>query len=180
MLHLALLTMTLATSQTLKVEVSQTVEEFLSRLALTPTHHAVLISDYVPEGAAVVLLVNTAGEQTAIFMFERGLLLELTSRERRVLIGHEVGHLAQECHGLWERIYRELCADEISLKLVPVEDVSAMLSKSIRMFPYSPARQEFVLRLAMIQEPRPVNKEEESTVSRASRASARDDWMDCA
>jgi hypothetical protein len=179
MLHLALLTMTLATSQTLEREVNLTVDEFLFQLFLTPTRHAVIISDYVPEGAAVLHVVTTSGEDTALFMFERGLLLELTKRERRVLIGHEVGHLAPQCQYLWERIYRELCADAVSLKLVPAKDVSAMLSKSIRMFPYYPARQEFVLRFAMIQERRAANSEEEHTVVRSSETS-RQDWMDCA
>ncbi len=179
-LYLALLTMTLATSQTLKLEVSRTVEEFLSQLGLTPTRHAVVISDWVPEGAAVLHVVNAAGEDTALFMFERGLFLELTRRERRVLIGHEVGHLAPECQHLWVRIYRELCADEVSLRLVPVEDVLAMLSKSIRMFPYYPARQEFMFRRALIQETKPVNREREAAVARSSEASAGDDWMDCA
>ena len=179
MLHLALLTMTLATSQTLEREVNRTVDEFLFQLLLTPTHHAVIISDYVPEGAAVLHVVNTAGEDTALFMFERGLFLELTRRERRVLIGHEVGHLAPQCQHLWDRISRELCADAVSLKLVPAQDVSAMLSKSIRMFPYYPARQEFVIRFAMIQGARPVNREVKSTVVR-SAGSSPDDWMDCA
>ena len=179
MLHLALLTIALATSQSLEKEVNRTVEEFLFQLLLTPTHHAVIISDYVPEGAAVLHLVTADGEESALFMFERGLLLELTRRERRVLIGHEVGHLAPQCQHLWERIYRELCADAVSLKLVPGEDVSAMLSKSIRMFPYYPAQQEFVLRLAMIQGARPVNREERPTAVRSS-GSSREDWMDCA
>ncbi len=43
MLHLALLTMTLAASQTLEREVNRTVDEFLFQLLLTPTHHAVII-----------------------------------------------------------------------------------------------------------------------------------------
>ena len=180
MLHLALLTMTLATSPTLEREVNRTVDEFLFQLLLTPTRHAVIISDYVPEGAAVLHVVNIAGEDTALFMFERGLFLELTRRERRVLIGHEVGHLAPQCQHLWDRISRELCADAVSLKLVPAQDVSAMLSKSIRMFPYYPARQEFVLRLAMIEETRRVKREQEPTGVRSKEASARNDWMDCA
>lgn len=179
MLYLALLTMTLATSQTLETEVNRTVDEFLFQLLLTPTRHAVIISDYVPEGAAVLHVVSTTGEDSALFMFERGLLLELTERERRVLIGHEVGHLAPQCQHLWERIFRELCADAVSLKLVPAKDVSAMLSKSIRMFPYYPARQEFTLRLAMIQEAEPANSEEEHTVVR-SRGASPEEWMDCA
>ena len=178
MLYLALLTMTLATSQTLKIEVSRTVEEFLAQLALTPTHHAVVISDYVPEGAAVLQVVNTAGEDTALFLFERGLLLELTRRERRVLISHEVGHLAPECQPWKRRIYQELCADAVSLKLVPVEDVLGMLSKSIRMFPYYFSRQEFVLRLAVIQGKSSVGQAK-PTVFRLSGVSAKDVWMDC-
>ncbi len=179
MLYLALLTMTLATSQTLEREVNRTVDEFLLQLLLTPTHHAVIISDYVPEGAAVLHVVNAAGEDHALFMFERGLLLELTRRERRVLIGHEVSHLAPQCQHRWDRIYRELCADAVSLKLVPAQDVSAMLSKSIRMFPYYPARQEFGIRLAMIQGESPLNREVKPRVVR-SAGSSREDWMDCA
>ncbi len=179
MFYLALLTMTLATSQTLKIEVSRTVEEFLSQLGLTPTHHAIVITDQVPEGAAVLHVVNSAGEDTALFMFERGLLLELTRRERRVLIGHEIGHLAPECQPWKRRIYQELCADEISLKFVPLEDVVGMLSKSIRMFPSYPSQQEFVFRLAMIQETRPVTREAKPTVFRSSGAFLTHAWVDC-
>ena len=91
-----------------------------------------------------------------------------------MLIGHEVGHLVPECQRLWERIYRELCADEASLKLVPVEEVSAMLSKAIRMFPYYPARQEFVLRLAVIEETRRVKREQEHSGARSKQASPRE------
>ena len=178
MFHLALLTMTLATSQTLKIEVSRTVEEFLSKLALPPTHHAVVISDYVPEGAAVLHVVNTAGEDTAFFLFERELLLELTRRERRVLIGHEVGHLAPECQPWKTRIYQELCADAVSLKFVPLEDVLGMLSKSIRMFPYDFARQEFILRLAVIQGKSSVDKAN-PTVFRSSGPFLTHAWVDC-
>ncbi|MCH7805426.1 MAG: hypothetical protein IH937_15265 [Acidobacteria bacterium] len=180
MLYLALLTMTLATSQTLKIEVSDTVEEYLSQLGLTPNEYIIVVSDQMSRGAAVLYERDASDHDFVTFFFNLKLLQKLSRGERRVLISHEVGHLAPECQRLWERIYRELCADEVSLKLVPVEDVSAMLSKSIRMFPYYPARQEFVLRLALIQEMRPVNREGEPTVARSSGASARDDWMDCA
>ncbi len=180
MLYLALLTMTLATSQTLQIEVSRTVEEYLSQLGLTPNEYLIVVSEQVSRGAAVLYGRDASGHDSVTFFFNLKLLQELSRGERRVLIGHEVSHLAPECQRLWERIYRELCADEVSLKLVPVEDVSAMLSRSIRMFPYYPARQEFVLRLAMIQETRPVNSEREPTVARSAGASAKDDWMDCA
>ena len=179
-LYLALLTMTLATSQTLKIEVSRTVEEYLSQLGLTPDEYIIVVSDQMSRGAQVLYERDASGHDSVTFFFNLKLLQKLSRGERRVLIGHEVGHLAPECQRLWERIYRELCADEVSLKLVPVEDVSAMLSKSIRMFPYYPARQEFVLRLAIIQKTRPVNREEDPAVARSSGASARDDWMDCA
>ena len=178
MLHLTLLTMALLTSQILEREVSRTLEEFLSQLGLTPAHYAVVISDQVSQGAAVVQAVNTAGEDTALFMFHRGLFLELTRRERRVLIGHEVGHLAPACQTWKRRIYEELCADAVSLKLVPVKDVSGMLSKSIRMFSSHFARQEFILRLAVIQGKSSVG-EAKPTVLPTSGASAKDDWMYC-
>ena len=71
-------------------------------------------------------------------------------------------------------------ADEVSLKVVPVEGFSATLSKSIRVFPYYPAQQEFMFRLALIHETKSVNREGEPTVARFSRASAGNDWMDCA
>ena len=179
-LYLALLTMTLATSQTLKLEVSHTVEEYLSQLGLTPDEFIIVVSDEMSRGAQVLYERDPSGHDTVTFFFNLKLLQKLSRAERRVLIGHEVGHLVPECQRLWERIYRELCADEASLKLVPVAEVSAMLSKSIRMFPYYPARQEFVLRLAVIEETRRVKSGEESTVARLSRASARRDWMDCA
>ena len=180
MLYLDLFNMNLATRQTLKIEVSDTVEEYLSQLGLTPNEYIIVGSDQMSRGAAVLYERDASDHDFVTFFFNLKLLQKLSRGERRVLISHEVGHLAPECQRLWERIYRELCADEVSLKLVPVEDVSAMLSKSIRMFPYYPARQEFVLRLALIQEMRPVNREGEPTVARSSGASARDDWMDCA
>ena len=179
-LYLALLTMTLATSQTLKIEVSRTVEEYLSQLGLTPDEYIIVVSDEMSRGAQVLYERDPSGHDSVTFFFNLKLLQKLSRGERRVLIGHEVGHLVPECQRLWERIYRELCADEVSLELVPVEDVSAMLSKSIRMFPYYPARQEFVLRLALIEETRRVKREEEPTVARSKQASARNDWMDCA
>ncbi len=179
MLYLALLTMTLATSQSLKIEVSRTVEEYLSQLAVTPSEYFIVVSDQVSKGAAVFYERDASGQDYAIFLFDLKLLQKLSRGERRVLIGHEVGHLAPECQGLRQRIYRELCADRVSLKFVPVEDVAAMLLKSMRMFPYYPARQEFMFRLAMVQETRPVNREREPTVARSSGLSP-DDWMDCA
>ncbi len=181
MLSLTLLTITLVSSQSLEIEVKHTVEEYLSQLNLAPTQVAVVVTDRVPEGAAVLYWIGPAGESTAVFFFERELLLELSEQERRVLIGHEVAHLVPECQLLWAaRIYREICADLVSLKLVPVDDVEAMLYKSIRMFPYYPAQQEFVFRLAAIQGNRRVSDEAEPTISRSSGSQPEDDWMDCA
>jgi hypothetical protein len=180
MLSLTLLTITLVSSQSLEIEVKHTVEEYLSQLNLAPTQVAVVVTDRVPEGAAVLYWVDPSGGDMAVFFFERGLLLKLSGQERRVLIGHEVAHLTPECQLFWARIYREICADLVSLKLVPVDDVEAMLSKSIRMFPYYPAQQEFVFRLAAIQGNRRPSDEVESTISRSSGSQLEDDWMDCA
>ncbi len=79
------------------------------------------------------------------------------------MIAHEVGHLAPQCHLGGSRIFRELCADRIASQLVPMEDVAAMLAKSIVMFPYSPAQEEFMFRLVMIQKKRRISEEIEPT-----------------
>ncbi len=168
MLHVVLLTMALVTSQTLKMEVSDTVEEYLSQLSLTPTRYAIVVSEHVPEGAAVLYWMNASGGDTAVFFFERGFLLRLSRQERRVLIAHEVAHLAPECQPFWTRISREICADLVSSKLVPVNDIEGMLSKSIRMFPYYPALLEFVYRLGAIQ----------GTVP-PTESPPENDWLDC-
>ncbi len=151
MLHVVLLTMALVTSQTLKMEVSDTVEEYLSQLSLTPTRYAIVISDHVPEGAAVLHWMNASGGDTAVFFFERGFLLRLSRQERRVLIAHEVAHLAPECQLFRTRIYQEVCADRVCSKLVPVSDIEALLYKSLRMFSDYKALKEFVYRIAAIQ-----------------------------
>jgi len=78
------------------------------------------------------------------------------------------------------RIFRELCAGRIASQLVPREDVAAKLAKSILMFPYYPAREEFRFRLAMIQEKRRISEEIEPTIARSSELPAQDAWIDCA
>ena len=55
-----------------------------------------------------------------------------------------------------------------------------MLAKSILMFPYYPAREEFRFRLAMIQEKRRISEEIEPTIARSSELPAQDAWIDCA
>ncbi len=152
MLYLALFTLTLVTSQFLEMEVSQAVEEYLSQLNLAPTQYAIVVSDQAPEGAALEYWIEASGKDTAVFLFDREFLLQLSRRERRVLIAHEVGHLAPECQPLGRRIYREICADVISLRLVPAVDVAAMLAKSIVMFPSYRAQKEFNYRFTVIQE----------------------------
>ncbi len=180
MLYLTLFTLTLVTSQLLEMEVSQTVEEYLSQLNLAPTQYEIVVSDEVPEGAALAHWVEASGKDTAVFFFNRELLLQLSRRERRVLIAHEVGHLAPECQLLGRRIYREICADVISLQLVPVDDVAAMLAKSIVMFPEYPAQQEFIYRLTAIQGNKVANGEVELKTPRPERFPPEPiGWLNC-
>jgi hypothetical protein len=82
---------------------------------------------------------------------------------------------------VWSEIEEilELCADTISSQLVSGEDVAAMLAKSILMFPYYPAREEFVFRLAMIQEQSRIREEIEATAARSSELPSQDTWNDC-
>ncbi len=181
MLYLTLFTLTLVTSQLLEMEVSQAVEEYLSQLNLAPTQYDIVVSDQVPEGAALAHWVEASGKDTAVFFFNRELLLQLSRRERRVLIAHEVGHLAPECQLLGRRIFREMCADVISLQLVPVDDVAALLARSIVMFPYYPAQKEFIYRYTVIQENRVASGELERKTTRTTRfPPEHEDWHDCA
>ncbi len=145
----------MVTSQPLEMEVSRTVEEYLLQLDLASTQYGIVVSDEVAQGAAVLHWVED-GEDSAVFFFERRFFLQLSRRERRVLIAHEVGHLAPQCQLPGRRLYREICADGVSSKLVPVDEVAAMLAKSIVMFPDYPAQKEFIYRLAAIQENRVV------------------------
>jgi Peptidase family M48 len=169
MLYLTLLMMTLVTSQSLEMEVSRIVEEYLSQVDLEPSQYEIVISDQVPEGAALVHWVEASGKDTAVFLFERELLLQLSRRETRVLIAHEVAHLALECQLQGRRIYQELCADVVSLKFVPVDDVAAMLAKSIVSSPYYPAQRELIYRLGVIQANRTVTGELELKAARRVR-----------
>lgn len=81
MLYLTLLTMTLVTSQSLEMEVSHIVEEYLSQVDLAPTQYEIVISDQVPEGAALVRWVEASGKDTAVFLFERELMFQGLTKE---------------------------------------------------------------------------------------------------
>ncbi len=178
MLYLDLITLLLFSSP-LEREVDRTVEEYLSQLDLDSTRYVVVIAHRELQGAAVLHWVE-AGKDSAVFFFDRELLLQLSKQERRVLIAHEVGHLAPQCRLEGSRIFRELCADGISSQLVSGEDVAAMLAKSILMFPYYPARKEFMFRLAMIQEQRRIREQIEDTTARSLELPSQDAWNDCA
>ena len=175
MLYLALMTLLLFASP-LEREVDRTVDEYLSQIDLASTRYDVVVAGQESQGAAVLYWVED-GKDSAVFFFDRELLLQLSEQERRVLIAHEVGHLAPECQLGGSRIFRELCADGIASQLVPREDVAAMLAKSISMFPYYPAREEFIFRFAMIQER---NSEElQPTIAQSSELPSQDAWIDC-
>jgi hypothetical protein len=153
------------------------VDEYLSQLGLDSTRYVVVVAHRELQGAAVLHWVE-AGKDSAVFFFDRELFLQLSKQERRVLIAHEVGHLAPQCRLGGRRIFRELCADRISSQLVPREAVAAMLAKSILMFPYYPAREEFMFRLAMILENRQTSEEIEPVV-RSSELPSQHAWIDC-
>jgi hypothetical protein len=159
----------------LEREVDRTVDEYLSQIDQASIRWAVVITDQESQGAAVLHWVEE-GRDLAVFFFDLDLLLQLTKQERSVLIAHEVGHLAPECRFGGSRIFRELCADRVASALVPKEDVAGMLAKSILMFPYYPAREEFMFRLAMIQEK--IGKERELTIAQSSELPAENAWID--
>jgi len=178
MLYLALMPLILFASS-LEREVDHTVDEYLSLLDLASTRYVVHLTNQELQGAAVLHWVE-AGKDSAVFFFDRELLLQLSKQERRVLIAHEVGHLAPQCHFGGSRIFRELCADRIASQLVPMEDIAVMLAKSILMFPSYPAREEFMFRLVMIQEKRHISEERKRTKDGPSELPSQDTGIDCA
>jgi len=69
---------------------------------------------------------------------------------RKVIVAHEVGHLAPICNLPSDRLSRELCADYVSLALVPYKDVLVAMAWHLA-YPSSPVVEaEFRLRLQAV------------------------------
>ena len=133
MLYLALMTLIFFTSP-LEREVDRTVDEYLSQLDLDSTRYVVVVANGELQGAVVLHWIE-AGKDSAVFFFDRELLLQLSKQERRVLIAHEVGHLAPQCQLGGSRIFRELCGRQ---DRIPARSWGGCSSHACQVHPHVP------------------------------------------
>ena len=103
----------------LEWELTSATERYMVELGLTPTYYTILVADDVTEGAAVMREANFPGRVLAMFLYDLEYMSQYPPNIRKVIVTHEGGHLAQICNLPGDRLSRELCADYVSLGLVP-------------------------------------------------------------
>jgi len=136
--------------RSLEWELTSTTERYMVELGLTPTHYTILVADDVTEGAAVMREATFPGRVLAMFLYDLEYMSKYPPNLRKVIVAHEVGHLAPICNVPNDRLSRELCADYVSLALVPYKDVLVAMAWHLA-YPSSPVVEaEFRLRLQAV------------------------------
>jgi len=134
----------------LEWELTRTTEQYMVELGLTPTHYTILVADDVTEGAAVMRKATSPGRVLAMFLYDLEYMSQYPPNLRKVIVAHEVGHLASICSAPGDRLSQELCADYVSLALVPYKDVLVAIAWHLA-YPSSPVVEaEFRLRLQAV------------------------------
>jgi len=119
-------------------------------LGLTPTHYAIFVADDVTEGAAVMREAISPGRVLAMFLYDPEYMSQYPPNLRKVIVAHEVGHLAPICNTPRDRLSRELCADYVSLALVPYKDVLVAMAWHLAYPSSGVVQAEFRLRLQAV------------------------------
>ncbi len=136
--------------RSLEWELTSATERYMVELGLTPTHYTILVADDVTEGAAVMRETTFPGRVLAMFLYDLEYMSQYPQNIRKVIVAHEVGHLAPICNVPSDRLSRELCADYVSLDLVPYKDVLVAMAWQLAS-PSSPVVEaEFRLRLQAV------------------------------
>ena len=136
--------------RSLEWELTSATERYMVELGLTPTHYTILVADDVTEGAAVMRKATFPGRVLAMFLYDLEYMSQFPPNLRKVIVAHEVGHLAPICNVPGDRLSRELCADYVSLALVPYKDVLVAMAWQLAS-PSSPVVEaEFRLRLQAV------------------------------
>ncbi len=87
------------------------------------------------------------GRVLAMFLYDLEYMSQFPPNLRKVIVAHEVGHLAPICNVPSDRLSQELCADYVSLDLVPYNNVLVAMAWHLAS-PSSPVVEaEFRLRL---------------------------------
>ncbi len=136
--------------RSLEWELTSATERYMVELGLIPTHYTILVANDVAEGAAVMRKVTSPGRVLAMFLYDLEYMSQYPPNLRKVIVAHEVGHLAPICNVPSDRLSRELCADYVSLALVPYKDVLVAMVRHLA-YPSSPVVEaEFRLRLQAV------------------------------
>jgi len=134
----------------LEWELTRTTKQYMVELGLTPTHYTILVADDVTQGAAVMQKAISPGRVLAMFLYDLEYMSQYPPNLRKVIVAHEVGHLAPICNTPADRLSQELCADYVSLALVPYKDVLVAIAWHLA-YPSSPVVEaEFRLRLQAV------------------------------
>ena len=134
----------------LEWELTSATERYMVELGLTPTYYTILVADDVTEGAAVMREANFPGRVLAMFLYDLEYMSQYPPNIRKVIVTHEVGHLAQICNLPGDRLSRELCADYVSLGLVPYKDVLVAMARHLTFPSSAVVKAEFRLRLQAV------------------------------
>lgn len=136
--------------RSLQWELTSATERYMVELGLTPTHYTILVADDVAEGAAVMRKATFPGRVLAMFLYDLEYMSQYPPNIRKVIVAHEVGHLAPICNVPRERLTRELCADYVSLALVPHKDVLVAMARHLAYSSSPVVKAEFRLRLQAV------------------------------
>ena len=133
--------------RSLEWELTSTTERYMVELGLTPTHYTILVADDVTEGAAVMREATFPGRVLAMFLYDLEYMSQYPPNLRKVIVAHEVGHLAPICNVPSDRLSQELCADYVSLDLVPYKDILVAMAWHLADSSSPVVEAEFRLRL---------------------------------
>ena len=136
--------------RSLQWELTSATERYMLELGLTPTHYTILVADDVTEGAAVMREATLPGRVLAMFLYDLEYMSQYPPNIRKVIVAHEVGHLAPICNVPGDRLSRELCADYVSLALVPYKDVLVAMARHLTSPSSAVVEAEFRLRLQAV------------------------------
>ena len=131
----------------LEWELTSATERYMVELGLTPTHYTILVADDVTEGAAVMRKATFPGRVLAMFLYDLEYMSQFPPNLRKVIVAHEVGHLAPICNVPSDRLSQELCADYVSLDLVPYKDILVAMAWHLADSSSPVVEAEFRLRL---------------------------------
>lgn len=122
----------------MEAELRPIIHEFMMKLNMMAprVRWTVYVLDELGQNTPALVTYWSSGQQwVVVFNFRFADLTALTTVGRRVLIGHEVGHLTGKCLMLQSLELQEICADVISADLTSPAQVLSLLRYFRPQFP---------------------------------------------